>query len=69
MARAMPEIVHGDNALLGETGAELAEHAAAALRDDELRRRIGEGGRRTFEREFRPDVVVGRVVERIEREG
>jgi hypothetical protein len=67
MARAMPEIVHGENALLGETGAELAEHAAEALRDDDLRRRIGEGGRRTYERDFQPDVVVRRVVERIER--
>jgi hypothetical protein len=68
MAHAMPEIVHGENALLGETGAELAEHAAAAIGDDELRRRIGEGGRRTYEREFRPEVVIRRVVERIERD-
>jgi glycosyltransferase involved in cell wall biosynthesis len=68
MARAMPEIVHGENALLGETGAELATHAAAAIGDDELRRRIGEGGRRTYEREFRPDIVMRRVVERIERD-
>jgi hypothetical protein len=68
MARAMPEIVHGENALLGESGAELAERAAAAMEDDDLRRQIGEGGRRTYEREFRPDVVVRRVVERIERE-
>ena len=66
MARAMPEIVHGENALLGETGAELAEHAAAAVQDDDLRRRIGEGGRRTYEGQFTPEVVVGRVVERIQ---
>jgi glycosyltransferase involved in cell wall biosynthesis len=68
MARAMPELVHGENALLGETGAELAEHAAAAMADDGLRRRIAEGGRHTYEREFRPEVVIGRVVERIEHE-
>jgi glycosyltransferase involved in cell wall biosynthesis len=66
MARAMPEIVHGENALLGETGAELAEHAAAAVRDDALRFRIGEGGRRTYEREFTPEIVMRRVVDRIE---
>jgi hypothetical protein len=66
MAKAMPEIRHGENALLGETGAQLAEHTAAACRDDALRRRIVEGGRRTWEREFRPEVVVERIVERVE---
>ena len=68
MARAMPEIVHEENALLGSTGEEIAKQVVRALRDDELRRRIMEGGRRTWEREFRPDVVVGRIVERIERD-
>jgi hypothetical protein len=66
MARAMPEIVHGENALLGSTGEEIAEQVAAACRDDELRRRIVEGGRRTWEREFRPEVVVERIVRRVE---
>ena len=62
----MPEIVHGENALLGRDGQEIAEHVAAVCRDDELRRRIVEGGRRTWEREFRPEVVVARIVRRIE---
>jgi hypothetical protein len=66
MALAMPEIVHGENALLGRNGEEIAEHVAAACRDDELRRKIVEGGRRTWEREFRPEVVVARIVGRIE---
>jgi glycosyltransferase involved in cell wall biosynthesis len=66
MALAMPEIVHGENALLGSTGEEIAEQVAAACRDDELRRRIVEGGRRTWEREFRPEVVVERIVRRVE---
>jgi glycosyltransferase involved in cell wall biosynthesis len=66
MARAMPEIRHGENALLGATGAELAEHVAAACRNEELRRHIVEGGRRTWEREFQPQVVVDRIVRRIE---
>jgi len=67
MARAMPEIVHGENALLGETAAEIADHVVAAMNDEELRARIVAGGRATWEREFLPEVVVGRVVERIER--
>jgi Glycosyl transferases group 1 len=66
MARAMPEIVHGENALLGETAEELAEQVASACRDGDLRRRIVEGGKRTWEREFLPETVVGRVVRRIE---
>lgn len=66
MARAMPEVVHEENALLGSTGEEIAEQVARACRDEELRRRIVEGGRRTWEREFRPDVVVARVVRVIE---
>jgi hypothetical protein len=66
MARAMPEIVHGENALLGSTGEELAAQAAAACRDDALRRRIVEGGKRTWEREFQPLVVIDRVLRRIE---
>jgi hypothetical protein len=65
MARAMPEIEHGVNALLAESADEFANHVTTLLRDDELRRRIAQGGRDTWEREFLPEVVVGRVVERI----
>lgn len=67
MAVAMPEIVHGENALLGETAAEFADNVVAALADDALRERIGEAGRRTWEREFQPAIVMRRVVDRIER--
>lgn len=66
IATAMPEVVHGENALLGETGAEIAEQVAAALRDDDLRARIADGGRRTFQAEFAPDVVVERILSRVE---
>lgn len=64
-ARAMPEIVHGENALLGETADEMADLAVQAVEDEELRRRIGAGGRATLEREFTPAVVMRRVLERI----
>ncbi len=68
MAVAMPEIVHGQNALLGETAPEIASHVARALEDDELRVRLVEGGRLTWQREFTPQTVIRRVVARIERE-
>jgi len=68
MATAMPEIVHGENALLGDTAAEMAGHVQAVIADDDLRRRIADGGRRTWEREFQPDVVMQRAIARIERD-
>jgi polysaccharide biosynthesis protein PslH len=40
------EVVDGDHVLLGRTPADLAAAAVRLLRDEELRRRIGEGGRR-----------------------
>lgn len=68
MAAAMPEIVHGENALLGQTGEEMAHHVASVLTDDDLRRRIAQGGRDTWEREFLPPVVMRRAMDRIERD-
>lgn len=69
MALAMPEIVHGENALLGETGEEVAGLIEQALGDENLRQRIAAGGRATFERKFLPPIVMRRVLERIERDG
>jgi glycosyltransferase involved in cell wall biosynthesis len=66
MAMAMPEVRHGENALLGETGEEIAELVAEALSNEELRRRIAAGGRETFERSFLPPTVMRRVLEHIE---
>jgi glycosyltransferase involved in cell wall biosynthesis len=40
------EVVDGEHVLLGRTPADLAAAAVRLLRDEELRRRIGEGGRR-----------------------
>jgi len=66
IALAMPEIVHGENALLGRTGDELAAHVAAVLDDQSLRRRLGDAGRATYERFFTPELVIGRVLEIVE---
>jgi glycosyltransferase involved in cell wall biosynthesis len=62
IALAMPEVVHGENALLGRTADELAEHLRAVLDDRELRRRLGDAGRATYERSFTPPFVIGRVL-------
>jgi hypothetical protein len=63
LALAMPEVVHGDNALLGNTADEIARHLAEALADPALRRRIGDSGRRTYEQFFRPRDVVQRALQ------
>jgi hypothetical protein len=64
MALAMPEIVHGENALLGASAEEIAGLVSAALEDAGLRERIAAGGLETFRREFVPRVVMERVLAR-----
>jgi glycosyltransferase involved in cell wall biosynthesis len=64
---AMPEICHGDNALLGKDARAIAECVVAAASDPALRIRLGAAGYRTFEQEFRASVVAGRIVHEINR--
>ena len=63
---AMPEIEHGANALLGKTPDELAELIVSAVDDEALRRRIGQGGQRTFETYYRSDVVVPKMFDLVQ---
>ncbi len=53
-ALAMPELKHGENILLGDSGEELAELIAEAAADQALRRRIGRNGLRTLRELFSP---------------
>jgi hypothetical protein len=62
LADSMPEVRHGENALLGETAAEIADHVAQASRDPALRHRLGENARQTYERDYCPEVVARRLV-------
>lgn len=55
---AMPEIEHGVNALLGRTPDEICGWITAAVEDEALRTRIGQGGGATFDSYYRSDVVV-----------
>jgi glycosyltransferase involved in cell wall biosynthesis len=48
LADSMPEVVHGENALLGDTPDAIAALVTQALWDPDLRRRIGEGARLTY---------------------
>jgi glycosyltransferase involved in cell wall biosynthesis len=66
-AQGIPELVHEQNALLGASGEELADAVVDAVREAELRRRLGDEGRRTYERLFAPQVAVGRIREELRR--
>jgi glycosyltransferase involved in cell wall biosynthesis len=66
-ALGIPELVHGDNAWLGRSAEHLAAGVLAAFRDTELRTRLSERGRATFERHFAPPVAVGRIEEILTR--
>ncbi len=61
-ALSMPEIVHGENALLGANAAEIAGLVSEALDNQPLRRRIGQRGYETFRERFSADVVAARIL-------
>ncbi len=65
--RYMPEIRHGHNTLLGSSPEEISDWVVKALYDPELRKRIGEGGRRTYEEIFTPPTVVSKILQELQR--
>ncbi|MCF8150171.1 MAG: glycosyltransferase family 4 protein [Sulfuritalea sp.] len=66
-ALSMPEMVHGENALLGETAEEIADLVVQAIRDPDLRARVGRGGYDTFLKYYRSETVVPRMLVEIDR--
>ena len=62
---AMPDIVHGENALLGTNAEEIADLTVQLLEDAALRERIVAGATRTLEERFAPSVVMQKVLDRI----
>jgi glycosyltransferase involved in cell wall biosynthesis len=64
-ALGIPELSHERNALIGRTGAELAEGVLRVFRDRELKRRLEEGARETYERAFAPNVAAARIEQRL----
>jgi hypothetical protein len=64
-ALSMPEMVSGENCLLGRSAAEIADMVAAAARDAGLRRRLGEAGYATFAEKFTARPVVEQILARL----
>ena len=66
-SEANPEMVHGENVLLGASADEIVSHILAAWRDPALRRRIGQGGWDTYRKFFTPGAIVGQMLEELQR--
>jgi glycosyltransferase involved in cell wall biosynthesis len=66
-AEGIPELEHGQNALLGSSPAELAGHVVSVLRDPKLAGRLRRGARETYERFFTPPVAGAALGETLER--
>jgi hypothetical protein len=64
-ALSMPEMVSGENCLLGRTAAEIADMVAAVSCDVALRRRLGEAGYATFVEKFTAGPIVDQILARI----
>ena len=65
-AYGIPELVHGENALLGSSPAELAGCVVTVLRESEVAARIRRGARETYECFFTPAVAGGALAETLE---
>jgi hypothetical protein len=61
-ALSLPELVSGENCLLGGSAAEIADMVAAVARDAGLRRRLGEAGYATFSEKFTAPAVVNQIL-------
>jgi glycosyltransferase involved in cell wall biosynthesis len=66
-AEGIPELAHGENALLGNGPRTLALQVARALDDRELARRLRAGARATYERFFTPELAGAALAEPLER--
>ena len=66
-AQGIPELAHGQNALLGWNASELASLVGCALQDADLATRLRRGARETYERFFTPAVTGAALADTLER--
>lgn len=66
-ASGIPEMQDGENSLLADTDAQLADAVSRALGDEALRRRLSLGGRHTFEKWFSESMAGQAIVDEIEK--
>src|SRR5207253_1378397 len=63
----IPELHHEQNALIAASPEGLARETLRAMRDSDVRVRLGDGARATYEEAFHPRVSVGQIAETLER--
>jgi glycosyltransferase involved in cell wall biosynthesis len=66
-AENLPELVDGENCLLGRSGDELVAQLVRLARDPQLQHDLGRRARAAYERHFHPDVAAAAIAERLER--
>jgi glycosyltransferase involved in cell wall biosynthesis len=62
LADSMPEVRHGENALLGNSAEEISGLIEKACRNIDLRNQIGHGARQTYELEYNPEIVARNLI-------
>lgn len=62
LAESMPEVIHGHNALLGETAQEIAGLVGKAIRDRDYCRQIAINARETYVKSYRPAIIARRLM-------
>jgi hypothetical protein len=65
-SKGMPELQHGENILLADSGLEMALACRRVLTNPSLGTRLGIAGRHTFERHYNATVVCSRMTKIIE---
>ena len=66
-ALGIPELVHEQNVLLGKSGKELASEIVRAAQDAELRERLGEAGRKTYDQFYAEEIGARQYLSLIEQ--
>jgi len=64
--KANPEMIHGENILIGDTPEEMVGQLIKALNNPDLRKYIGQGGYDTYKKYFTPKAVVGRMIDEMQ---
>ncbi len=62
-ASGIPELVHDQNSLLSSSPQQMTEHIVRALTDANLRDRLSEGARRTYEENFSEETAAQRILD------